>query len=258
MRLGGTTPAGNATGHLVESGYVLPRATGVVKVLSGEQSNSSVIVDDGQSAAILKFFRVLSEGQNPEVEIGAALTAGHTFEVPATLGWVTGEWESRRPGNTHRPLSANWQWRTSFLPADWTPGGLPSTRPAAGQDFTGEAHALGAATAAVHRRLAEALGVASESVPGGDIAPGVAERVRQSWAQAGPAVGPFGEALDRLLVRLEGSGAGPLQRIHGDLHLGQILQVRAAPGKLALGHPRFRGRAPPADFGTQFPGRPAA
>ncbi len=163
MRHGGTTPAGNATGHLVESGYRLPTATGVVKVLSGEQSNSSVIVDDGESAAIVKFFRVLSEGQNPEVEIGAALTAGRTAEVPATLGWVTGEWETpaaapgqRRPPG---PRAANWPWRTSSSPADWMPGGWPSTRPAGGPDFTAEAHALGAATATVHRRLAEALGI---------------------------------------------------------------------------------------------------
>ncbi len=47
----GATPSGNATGHLVESGYRLPFATGKVKVLAGEQSNSSVIVDDGDSAA---------------------------------------------------------------------------------------------------------------------------------------------------------------------------------------------------------------
>ena len=94
IRQGESTPSGNATGHRVESGYRLPFATGTVKVLSGEQSNSSVIVDDddGGTGAIVKFFRVLSEGENPEVEIGAALTAGRTAEVPATLGWVTGEW----------------------------------------------------------------------------------------------------------------------------------------------------------------------
>ena len=204
----------------------------MVKVLSGEQSNSSVIVDDGESAAIVKFFRVLSEGQNPEVEVGAALTAGRTFEVPATLGWVTGEWEAPVRGARHRPpRAANWPWRTSSLPADWMPGGSPSMRRSSGRDFTAEAHALGAATATVHRRLAEALGVASEAVPGGVIAPGVAQRVRQAWAEAGAAVGPYGEALDGLLGRLEGSGAGPLQRIHGDLHLGQILQVPGRGGK---------------------------
>ena len=100
-----------------------------------------------------------------------------------------------------------------------------------GTDFTAEAHALGVATATVHRRLAEALGLAAESAPGKDIAPGVAQRVRQSWTEAGPAVGPYDDALDGLLSRLEGSNAGALQRIHGDLHLGQILQVPGHPGE---------------------------
>ncbi|XAS64599.1 1,4-alpha-glucan branching enzyme [Micrococcaceae bacterium Sec5.8] len=229
MRGRGSTPSGNAAGHLVESGYRLPLATGVVKVLSGEQSNSSVIVDDGGSAAILKFFRVLSAGHNPEVEIGAALTAGRTFEVPATLGWVTGEWESP-PGQGASPALGELAVAHEFLA-----GGLDAWRLAVdaaggGRDFSAEAHGLGAATATVHRRLAEALGVSGESVPGRDIAPGVAERVRQSWAQAGDAVGPYGAALDSLLVRLEGSSAGTLQRIHGDLHLGQILQVPGGAG----------------------------
>jgi|GEM_PF-5241276 len=85
---------GSATGHRTGSEHPLPTAYGVVKVLSGEQSNSSVIVDDGESAAIVKFFRVLSEGINPEVEVGAVLTAQGTSEVPATLGWVRGEWQA--------------------------------------------------------------------------------------------------------------------------------------------------------------------
>src|SRR6478736_6264643 len=84
--------SGSATGHRVAGPYRLPTAKGVVKVLSGEQSNSSVIVDDGESAAMVKFFRVLSDGTNPEIEVGAALTKAGTSEVPATLGWVRGEW----------------------------------------------------------------------------------------------------------------------------------------------------------------------
>ncbi|MCU1510918.1 MAG: 1,4-alpha-glucan branching enzyme, partial [Arthrobacter sp.] len=232
MRNGDTSPVGNAGGHLVASGYRLPFATGTVKVLSGEQSNSSVIVHDGESAAILKFFRVLSEGQNPEVEIGAALTAGRTAEVPATLGWVTGEWETPTgdPQGGTRPAQGELAVAHEFLA-----GGLDAWRLAVqaasqGRDFTAEAHALGAATATVHRRLAEFLGVATEAVPGGIIAPGVAQRVRQSWAQAGRIVGGYDEALEELLRRLRGYSAGPLQRIHGDLHLGQILQVPGGAG----------------------------
>ncbi len=234
MRNGVTTPAGNATGYLAESGYRFPFATGTVQVLSGEQSNSSVIVDDGASAAIVKFFRVLSEGHNPEVEIGAALTAGHTTEVPATLGWVTGEWELTA-GATGGMRAAQGELAVAH---EFLAGGVDAWRLAVdaaseGRDFTAEAHALGAATATVHQRLAQALGVASESAPGSDIAPGVAQRVRQSWAQAGTVVGPYGDPLEQLLARLRGTSAGPLQRIHGDLHLGQILQVPGAAGAAA-------------------------
>lgn len=247
MRHGGSTPSGNATGHLVDSGYRLPFATGKVKVLAGEQSNSSVIVDDddGGTVAIVKFFRVLSEGQNPEVEIGAALTAGRTEEVPATLGWVTGEWETpaaalgAESSEAARPARGELAVAHEFLA-----GGLDAWRLAVdaasrGIGFAAEAHALGAATATVHRRLAEALGTAAESAPGQDIAPGVAQRVRQSWAQASNAVGPYEEALDGLLGRLEGASAGPLQRIHGDLHLGQILQVQGSTVPGEPGAPRW-------------------
>jgi 1,4-alpha-glucan branching enzyme len=231
MRSGGTTPVGNATGYFVASGSRLPLATGTVKVLSGEQSNSSVIVDDGDSAAIVKFFRVISEGHNPEVEIGAALTSGRTTEVPATLGWVTGEWDTAA-GDAGGTRAAHGELAVAH---EFLAGGVDAWRLAVdaarqGRDFTAEAHALGAATATVHQRLAQALGVASESVPGSDIAPGVAQRVRQSWAQAGAVVGPFDDALEELLARLEGNSAGQLQRIHGDLHLGQILQVPGAAG----------------------------
>lgn len=237
MRQRGAAADGTAGGHLVDSGYRLPHATGKVRVLSGEQSNSSVIVDDGVSAAILKFFRVLSEGQNPEVEIGAALTTGRTAEVPATLGWVTGEWSSPSdgadavvPGRTARGELA--------VAHEFLAGGLDAWRLAVdaartGTGFTAEARALGVATATVHRRLAQALGTGAEAVPGRDIAPGVAQRVRQSWAQASAAVGPFDGELEELLSRLEGSSAGQLQRIHGDLHLGQILQVPGSAGQPA-------------------------
>jgi 1,4-alpha-glucan branching enzyme len=233
MRSGGSSEGGGADGHLVPSDYRLPAATGMVRVLSGEQSNSSVIVDDGGSAAIVKFFRVLSEGRNPEVEIGAALTRAGTAEVPATLGWVTGEWDVHEDGHPGRRRTVHGDLAVAheFLAGGKDAWRLAVDAASSGTDFTAEAHALGVATATVHRRLAEALGLAAESAPGKDIAPKVAQRVRESWAEAGTAVGPFDQALIGLLGQLEGTNAGALQRIHGDLHLGQILQVPGMAGQ---------------------------
>ncbi|XAS68418.1 1,4-alpha-glucan branching enzyme [Micrococcaceae bacterium Sec5.7] len=234
MRHEGLPAAGTATGHLAPSGYRLPTASGTVRVLSGEQSNSSVIVDDGGSAAIVKFFRVLSEGRNPEVEVGEALTAAGTAEVPATLGWVRGDWESCADAPSgSRQVHGELAVAHEFLAGGRDAWRLAVDAARTGADFTAEARALGAATATVHRRLAETLGLSEESVPGRDIAPGVAQRVRQSWAEACAAVGPYDQALGELLKELEGSHAGALQRIHGDLHLGQILQVPGGPGEPA-------------------------
>src|SRR6478609_10271871 len=235
MRARAATPDGTAAGHLVESGYRLPFATGKVRVLSGEQSNSSVIVDDGDSAAIVKFFRVLSEGTNPEVEVGAALTAEGTSEVPATLGWVRGEWQTaaRLAGEAvPGPRQAQGELAVAH---EFLAGGRDAWRLAVdaartGSDFTKEARALGAATATVHKRLAEALGQSTGPGAGKGAGPAVAQRVRTAWAEARAAVGPYDDALGALLANLDKTPTGPLQRIHGDLHLGQILQVAGQSG----------------------------
>jgi len=56
------------------------------KKLTGEQSNSSVIYGD---RAILKFFRRIEEGENPDLEIGRFLTHKARFaHVPRIAGWI--------------------------------------------------------------------------------------------------------------------------------------------------------------------------
>ncbi|WP_425524468.1 maltokinase N-terminal cap-like domain-containing protein, partial [Paenarthrobacter nicotinovorans] len=140
---------GSARGHLTRGRVPLPENPVSVRVLSGEQSNTSVIIDDGDSAAIVKIFRVLSPGRNPEVELGAALTAAGTSEVPATLGWITGSW--------NEPASKDGAVATGELTVahEFLLGGLDAWRlavdaAAAGNDFTAEARGLGNATATVH------------------------------------------------------------------------------------------------------------
>jgi 1,4-alpha-glucan branching enzyme len=231
MRSEGTTLEGNASGHVVASRHHLPEATASVRVLSSEQSNSSVIVDDGEAAAIVKIFRIVSEGRNPDAEIGAALTAAGTLEVPATLGWVTGRWEVHgskgAPGYT---ASGELAVAHEFLAGGQDAWRLAIDAAASGRDFTSEARALGAATATVHLRLAETLGTIERAAVEQDPAAAAARRVREAWAEAGSAVGPYGARLDSLLAGLPHAGTGTLQRIHGDLHLGQILKVPGPAG----------------------------
>lgn len=234
MRGEGTVGDGLAQGHLTKGRVALPKTPTSVRVLSGEQSNTSVIIDDGDSAAIVKIFRVLAAGKNPEVELGAALTAAETSEVPATLGWITGSWVGQ-PSKE----SATGELTVAH---EFLIGGLDAWRlavdaAAAGADFTDEAHGLGAATATVHARLAETFGTEHGQVQGSAIIATLARRVRQSWAEAASAVGPYDSNLEELLATLDPHDVGQLQRIHGDLHLGQILKVPGdggQPGRWAI------------------------
>ncbi|MGO4435411.1 phosphotransferase, partial [Paenarthrobacter sp. RAF9] len=216
-----------AQGHLTHGKVTLPRNPVSARVLSGEQSNTSVIIDDGDSAAILKVFRVLAAGKNPEVELGAALTAAGTSEVPATLGWITGSWH-QPASNGSATASGELTVAHEFLLGGQDAWRLAVDAAAAGKDFTAEARGLGAATATVHARLAETFGVLDGQSQGPDIIATVARRVRQSWAEAASAVGPYDANVQELLDTLDPRDVGQLQRVHGDLHLGQILWVPGA------------------------------
>src|SRR4029079_15605441 len=59
-------------------------ATPLVRPIRGEQSNSSLILDD---TAILKLYRVIESGENPDVEMGRRLTELRFAHAPRIGGW---------------------------------------------------------------------------------------------------------------------------------------------------------------------------
>ena len=67
-------------------------------VLRGEQSNTSIICtvhDPSGTPAepiILKVFRTLQPGENPDVTVQSALTGAGSTQVPETIGYVSGHW----------------------------------------------------------------------------------------------------------------------------------------------------------------------
>src|SRR5690606_2017017 len=99
---GGTTDpvpdgGGSATGHRVGedgSGAQVRRCA----VLSGEQSNTSVIVEtaaEPPQPLIIKLFRVLHAGENPDVAVQSALARAGSPLVPRPLGYLTGRWTAQ-------------------------------------------------------------------------------------------------------------------------------------------------------------------
>ncbi|WP_010532745.1 phosphotransferase [Brachybacterium squillarum] len=221
LETGGTALGPGAALRFVAGGGTLPAAgSRRSRLLSGEQSNTSLIVEDGAATpVILKVFRVLQDGLNPDVELQGALTAAGSTRVPAVLGSGLISAAGLR---THALVAQE------FLPGVEDAWRTALTESAAGTDSAAAVRDLGAAVAAVHADLAAELGASPADA--GAVA-GVLAQMRARLAEvsaAVPQVAAHREALESLLAAAERVEWPPLQRIHGDLHLGQVL---AAPGR---------------------------
>jgi maltokinase len=190
------------------------------RVLTGEQSNTSLIVEtEGASPLIVKLFRVLQDGENPDVVLQGALTAAGSTRVPALVGSATVRVGGLR---THSLLAQE------FLPGVEDAWRLALRLAAAGEDFREATRALGATLAEVHRDLAGALGtLAAEPAVVGRMVEQMHHRLSEIAVQV-PQVAAHREALAALLDAAREVPWPAMQRIHGDLHLGQVL---LAPGR---------------------------
>ena len=201
------------------------------RVLGGEQSNTSLVFGD---TVILKVFRRLVAGTNPDVELLHALAQAGNTAVPALLGWVDGRWTGPDGAEAAGTLAI----ATEFFPSatDGWDLALASVRalyaeedpdPAAsGGDFAGEAFRLGQATAAVHADLARVLGSVTWSQPEvAELGASLQARLDAAVAAA-PQLQPFAADIASRYAELPGIDH-PLaaQRVHGDLHLGQALRT---------------------------------
>ncbi|EPH41999.1 putative Maltokinase [Streptomyces aurantiacus JA 4570] len=194
------------------------------RLLDGEQSNTSLVYGD---SFILKLFRRIQYGVNPDLEVPWALAGEGCARVPAPVAWF---WTTEPRRTTLGVLQPFLRGATD----GWT---LALRSLAAGEGFADEAYELGRATAEVHAALAAALPtVTLGHVQVELLARGMTERL-EAAARAVPALRPYEPALRtayRALADLasEGGTALTAQRVHGDLHLGQFL--RAPSGQWTL------------------------
>ena len=197
-------------------------------VLTGEQSNTSMIFGE---EAILKVFRRPHPGPNPDLEIPRALHRAGSPHVAPPLGWMQTILDGTP--TVLAILSAYLRAATDgWLLAATSVRDLyasDDTRAAeAGGDFAAEAHRLGEATAEVHRALAEAFGTA-ELPPSayGDLAAQMQDRLSAAVA-AVPELARYAALLADAFTELAGIDEPlPVQRIHGDYHLGQVIRTQA-------------------------------
>lgn len=205
-------------------------ASGLVRcrVLAGEQSNTSIVLEGDGAPVICKVFRALHDGDNPDVELQSALAEAGSTAVPPAVGHVVGDWTDS--GTVSGRAVGHLAFAQEFLPGARDGWVIALEAARAGRTFENEAAALGESTADVHARLAQALTTAT---PTPAAISATLEQMRARLALAireAPAVAGYERALSAVLERAAGVAWPPLQRIHGDLHLGQVLEVPPADG----------------------------
>ena len=200
-------------------------------MLTAEQSNTSLVYGE---ESILKVFGRVSPGPNPDLEVTSALHqlgSPHIAQpygsvetlmdgVATTLAILSKYLRTATDGWTLAATSVRDLYAQDLYDGD------PVSAADAGGDFSGEAHRLGAATAEVHRDLAEAFGT-DELSP--EALHEMAEQMYRRLDLAAAAVPELARYVDMIgnaysaLAKI--NDPVPAQRVHGDYHLGQVMRT---------------------------------
>jgi maltokinase len=197
-------------------------------LLAGEQSNSSVAFGED---SMMKVFRKVTPGRNPDIEIHEALTRDGSEHVPALYGWL----EAPSHGGDEplqlamleqflRTATDGWGLALASVRDLFAEGDLHADE--VGGDFAAESHRLGVATAEVHDSLAAAFDTETLDAAGvSALADAMRDRLHAA-VEAVPRLGEHAAALAAAYEALAGvTEPVVVQRIHGDYHLGQTLRT---------------------------------
>ncbi len=209
-------------------------------IIGAEQSNTSIVY--GHSS-ILKVFRRLDPGPNPDAEIHRALHAVGSSHIAQPFGELVGAIDAADPADGDGPADTDgnhttmallteffansadgWAMATASVRDLMSEGDLRADE--VGGDFAAEAYRLGEAVAAVHADLRRAFGT---TVATGDQLAAILATMRaeaDAAAELVPSLAEHRAAIRSAFDRAGDHAAGlNLQRIHGDLHLGQVLRT---------------------------------
>jgi maltokinase len=194
--------------------------------LTAEQSNTSLVFGD---KAIMKVFRRLEPGLNPDIEIHAAFARIGGRHVAKLLGYVGAEidgqtWSLAMLQEFMTTASDGWQLATNSVRDLMAEADLHAEE--AGGDFAAEARRLGQSAAEVHVDLAAAFG--SSVLSGAELADRAASmnaRLDSALLEV-PELSEVETGLRQAYAEFaELSTPVRAQRVHGDLHLGQVLRT---------------------------------
>ena len=223
-----------ARGLTIAGASTVPTQPTVVssRVLRGEQSNTSIIYtlvdDEGEHVrpVICKIFRALQPGENPDVTVQSALARAGSRCIPDPVGCIEGEWtDAREPDARARGHLAFAQEFLPNAPDAWRQAVASAE---AGDDFREAARRLGVTTATLHTELTMVRPTLTPTpAVMVNIVSGMLDRLRQAILDV-PQLARQRDAIERVYARALTVPWPRLQRIHGDFHLGQVLD---APGR---------------------------
>lgn len=196
-----------------------------VRPLGAEQSNSSIVVDD---EVILKVFRHLEPGENPELEMLQFLSAHGFARIPELVGWyeLSGDLIDATLGVAQgflRNADDGWELVLDHLASGRVDDVTPRLRELGA--VIGEMHAVLGSDASDPDFAPEAPG--DEALP--LFMATVDEEIEQVFSSLpdhpvfAPIAGHGEDLRERLRFLSTGGTVGRLIRHHGDLHLGQTM-----------------------------------
>jgi maltokinase len=200
-------------------------------VVSAEQSNTSLVFGN---EAILKVFRRIEPGRNPDIEVHAALATRGSRHVAELLGHVEVSWtdSSGRPVDGDaamlqqflRSATDGWQLAQISVRDLISEGDLHADE--VGGDFASESFRLGVATAETHTDMAAVLPTGSFDADDlHDLAAAMNRRL-ESAVSENRKLADHVDGLRAVFERVSTlPGPVPIHRVHGDLHLGQVLRT---------------------------------
>jgi maltokinase len=200
-------------------------------VMSAEQSNTSIVFGEDY---ILKLFRKVAPGVNPDLEITRALAGTGCTAIAPPLGWIETAWPEGNDADETttlglmqpflRSASEGWALAVTSIRDLYAEADLHADE--VGGDFAGESERLGATTAEVHALMRDVLESRSaDEAENAATAKQMHERL-DAASEIVPELAPYADGVRNAYDAVASLPSGVVvQRIHGDFHLGQVLRT---------------------------------